>query len=138
MIQNIRVRKNGILYYGSNELDNMMAWDPETRFVWSETLLYIYMYIYIFLKNQTNKKSLSSARVVFSSTTDENWADTLGFNEESKSLIWTTNKLSRFFAGTLDKDPRVLNFRILSASVDSVSYVNSGDPQPPSAPCSKK
>lgn len=100
--------KSGVLFFGSNEEVAMKAWTPGST-------------------------SVSAASVVFSSETDEQWADTLAFDDDALALVWTTNRLTRFFAGTLD--PHGANFRVLSSVVGSVSYVNSGNPQPHSAPC---
>jgi hypothetical protein len=98
--------KSGILYFGSNEENALVAWNVSTE-------------------------TLSSAKPVFSDVASNEWMDTFAFDGDS--LVWVSNRLLRFFHRNLSTTDA--NFRILSTPVDSVSYVESGDPQPPSAAC---
>ncbi len=95
----------GTLYFGSNEDDALLAWNSSLV--------------------------LSDALIVFQDETVNNWDDTFAFDGDA--LVWTSNRFFQFVSRTLSTTDA--NFRILRLPVGSPSYVNSGNPQPPSAPC---
>jgi sugar lactone lactonase YvrE len=97
--------KSGVLYFGSNEENALVSWNVSAPF--------------------------SSATIIYSDAVTNEWVDTFAFDGDA--LVWVSNRLLRFFHGNLSTTEA--NFRILSVPVDSVSYVESGDPQPPSAEC---
>lgn len=99
--------QNNVLYYGDGEKDAVMAWNTSLPF--------------------------DTTKILYSDSTAVQWADTFAFDKQSKSLLYVTNRLFRFFQGTLSKTDA--NFRIISSEINSESYILSGDPQPPTMPC---
>jgi hypothetical protein len=97
--------RDGTLFFGSNELDAVVAWNVSLP--------------------------LANASVLYEDAIANQWVDTFGFDGDA--LVWTSNRLLRFFHGNLSAEDA--NFRILRTSVGSPSYIESGDPWPPTAPC---
>ncbi len=97
--------RDGTLYFGSNELDAVVAWNAS--------------------------QPVSSAVPLFQDSVANQWVDTFAFDEDS--LVWVSNRLLRFFHRNVSSTDA--NFRILRAPVGSPSYIESGNPQPPTAPC---
>ena len=85
----------GILYSGgiTDPDNNVWSWEPGSGAVFSQEIF----------------------------STNNWWADTFGFDGKG-NILWTTNHLNKFFAGTMDFDEPD-NFCIKSAFVDAKSYI---------------
>lgn len=93
---------NGKLYFGSLTGNAVYQWDPNSP--------------------------LSSQSVVSSSDVTMQWVDTFAFDGKG-NLIFTSNRLQKYFANTLNTSD--INFRILSVPVQGDSYIASQLPFTP-------
>lgn len=71
------------------------------------------------------------AQTTYSNTKSMVWVDTFAFDDARGDILWTTNRLNRFFTlpGQYGTDPGVVNMRIISMHIGQRSYLAATAPQ---------
>ena len=90
---------HGKLYFGGLTRNALFEWDPATPLV--------------------------SARPLASSSVDMQWPDTFAWDGQG-GILFTTNKLQRYFTNTIDTREGIANYRIVRVHVGRGigSYIN--------------